>query len=206
MAWTNPAVIPAGSPVTESWQQTVIVDNLNETAPAKATAANDIFRASAANAIARIATGLVGGNVANWKHVPKAADESVATSTTFQDDDDLVLAVLANEIWIIEYHLVMVSPTAADFKFQITVPTAGVGNGHAAGENAAGTFGFNYFTEASSVSLRSQSGTAEPLPVIQFVYTGDANAGNVTLQWAQNAASGTTTLKKGSFMRALNIT
>lgn len=52
MAWTAPMTATANSVFTAAQFNTYVRDNLNETAPAKATAAGQIFVSTAANSIA----------------------------------------------------------------------------------------------------------------------------------------------------------
>lgn len=52
MAWTSPITFAAGSTLTAGQLNTYLRDNLNETAPAKATTVGRIFAATGANAIA----------------------------------------------------------------------------------------------------------------------------------------------------------
>lgn len=52
MAWTSPMTFVANSPLTAAQLNAHLRDNLNETAPAKATAGGQIFVSTAANAIA----------------------------------------------------------------------------------------------------------------------------------------------------------
>lgn len=64
MAWTAPATFTDGSVLTGAQLNTNLRDNLNETAPAKATTAGRIFVATGTNAIAEraIATATVATN------------------------------------------------------------------------------------------------------------------------------------------------
>lgn len=52
MAWTAPKTFTSGAILTSADLNTFLRDNLNETAPAKATAAGQIFVATGANALA----------------------------------------------------------------------------------------------------------------------------------------------------------
>src|SRR3990172_3586778 len=61
MAWTAPPSWTTGEVVTASHMNVHVRDNLLETAPAKATAAGDIFYATAANAIARLTAAAADG-------------------------------------------------------------------------------------------------------------------------------------------------
>lgn len=63
MAWTAPRTWVTGEIVTAAYLNSNVRDNLLETAPAKATAAGDIFVATASNAIKRVAVGGAGSVV-----------------------------------------------------------------------------------------------------------------------------------------------
>lgn len=52
MAWTSPMTFSSGAVLTAAQLNTHLRDNLNETAPAKATAANQLFVSTGTNAIA----------------------------------------------------------------------------------------------------------------------------------------------------------
>ncbi len=56
MAWTAPITFTSGSVLTAAQLNTYLRDNLNETAPAKFTAAGQLFVSTAANAGFRWAT------------------------------------------------------------------------------------------------------------------------------------------------------
>ena len=60
MAWTAPQTWTTGQIVTAADMNGDIRDNMLETAPAKASAAGDIFYATGANAIAKLTKGTKG--------------------------------------------------------------------------------------------------------------------------------------------------
>jgi hypothetical protein len=56
--------------------------------------------------------------------VRKTADEIVNNSITLQNDDHLLLAVAANEIWLVELHLLFISASInSDWKFGWAYPS-----------------------------------------------------------------------------------
>jgi hypothetical protein len=75
MAWTAPMTAVAGSIFTAAQFNTNIRDNLNETAPAKATTAGSIFVATGTNAIA--------------ERIPTGAFETASETTTSSSYTDL---------------------------------------------------------------------------------------------------------------------
>lgn len=144
----------------------------------------------------------------------KSADESVA-NTTFQDDDHLVFAIGASESWVVEYVLFATNAAnTADLKAAITVPSGATAR--------FGIMGTALGATTNEASLRQQvtgaatalaagvvaSGTiAESMVRCYAFIENSTNAGNVTLQWAENTSDGTnaTTVKKGSWLLAHRV-
>jgi hypothetical protein len=139
--------------------------------------------------------------------VIKAADESVTSSTTLQDDNELTLAVGAGETWEFEFLLLVTGASAGDIKLGLTVPagTSGWWGGHGIGINDINANTQNLRSMAGDLTAVLNFGTpasAECMVVVRALVI-TTNAGSVTLQWAQNASSGTaTTVKAGSVLRA----
>lgn len=129
--------------------------------------------------------------------VTKPSGESVTNSTTLQDDNHLLFAVAASEI---VYFMVTVKHVEdgaenADIKFAMKSPS-GLSDGQIVPVNGIKV------NEADSIVLQSAH-NLDPAPVAAIpIGTGlasrythlagyianGANAGNVTLQWAQNTA------------------
>lgn len=128
----------------------------------------------------------------------KAYDEAVNNSTTFQDDDDLVLALVANGIYLVEITLLMYTTTTTpDIKFQWTYPVGCTIYWGVIARDTAAAAGIHW--EPTSSTGVSPTGL---LAGTNFWYTGlaagtncgavyraivinGANAGNLQLQWAQ---------------------
>lgn len=145
----------------------------------------------------------------------KTADESVA-NTTLQDDDHLLFAIAANEIWVIQYHLFVTNAAnTGDLKMDVTGPTA-------ADVIRYGNLGLALGTTSTEASARAQaradagalasgiaaSGTVAENYVLMAAYVDNGvNAGNVTLRWAQQTTDGTnaTVVKAGSFLVAHRV-
>jgi len=131
--------------------------------------------------------------------VVKTLDEPLTTSTTLQDDNELTFNALANEVWTVEFTLQATSNTTADYKFAVTAPagsTCYVGANNIEGAQTK-------TQKACGVSTGNMSSVnnTDNYKVIATVNVG-ATAGPITLQWAQNTASGTTTVHAGSFLKA----
>ena len=161
------------------------------------------------------------GDCLDIQFIRKAADETVTSSTTLQNDDDFTQAIGASEVWEFEFVLSVRSHTGADFQVAVTYPASATAYCYSFGP---GTDIAEFSAEA--LTLRSQvltpasgaigglfggnwNGTGGETYVSIFwkvLVVNSTNAGNVVLQWAQNASSGTgTVLKAGSYMKAMRF-
>lgn len=141
----------------------------------------------------------------------KPADESVTSSTTLQFDDDLVFTVAANEIWVVDYTLMIDGDPAGDVKFAFAGPS---GARIDWGSMSSETPRWDAMNPSSAPNaLQTISGTlafgcaaagTRTGILLRAVVTNAANAGDVTLRWAQNSSFGTpTTLLKGCSLFAM---
>ena len=137
------------------------------------------------------------GGVNVWK----AADETVNSSVIRQNDDDLLFAVGANEVWIGTMLLYVVTALGPDFKYAFTFPAgatfiafsiAGATNDLATADVLTSSGGGVSLTLSGSYVIQ-----------VGFTIRVGATAGNVQLQWAQNVPSTiATTVKDGSHLVA----
>lgn len=130
-------------------------------------------------------------------YVTKTSNQT-NTTTTFANDTALAFAVAASTKYKFQFRLIIDSPAAADFKLQLTGPAS----------PTAIRFGAQYITDggltqastatafSSAISLTATS-PGQYVQINGYLSNG-VNAGTVTLQWAQNSASGTTTVFMGS--------
>lgn len=158
----------------------------------------------------------------------KTATQVISASTTFVDvitagsPATMSFTVAANEVWIAEYWIPLTHSTTGGTKFQITGPASptsvDITGQYVRTSSVIGTGGVtDQFTPvtAFSTAIASQvsaaAGTSEVAYInnapgssirIQLRLINGANAGTVTLQAAQNTATGTTTLGIGSIMQA----
>lgn len=144
--------------------------------------------------------------------VSRSADSGAVnsgnTGTTLTNDDTLLWAVAANEIWFFQAFLLVNAANATmDVKVGFSVPAAATMSWAAISTFSSSLAGFTAFTAASTptgVNSESQSElTATINGTVPAAYAGWAfiagTAGNVTLQWAQNTAdAGNLKLLKGS--------
>lgn len=138
----------------------------------------------------------------------KSADETVTSSTTLQDDDELKFEIGPNEKWLVTFDLIYDAVTAADIKVSVSAPAGASGTmrglGTVVGVTAANGDG-NFATAALGGTL-SYGGAGAGTIVgcrVWGVITADDTAGTVKLQWAQDASNATgTILKAGSYLTA----
>lgn len=130
----------------------------------------------------------------------KSADETVNNSSTLQNDDHLTFAIAANEIWAFTFMGMFLSGTTPDIKFTFSVPSGAIfrywdaQNFMTVSNNGDGL---------DTQSVLSGNGTTVVMDDVLGMVTNGANAGSVTLQWAQNTANASDTkLLKGSYIIA----
>lgn len=128
-----------------------------------------------------------------YKTIYKSADETVNNSDVLQNDDALLFAVAANEVWAFTIVCLLTSNSTADFKAGWSVPTAATMKWTNAFDNTMYNESQAYSYGTATDSIAEFYGT---------VFVG-ANAGNVTFQWAQNTATVVDTkVLKGSYIIA----
>lgn len=145
--------------------------------------------------------------------VLKTADETVNNSAILQNDDHLLFAVAANEVWEFEVWVIATTAATPGFKCAFTVPTNGaiVIIGASTGIQTYQSPWVNDYicgiTATDGTTARTYSGSlAAALSIFKGRYIGGNTAGNVQFQFAQkvsNAAN--TTVHANSFVVALKI-
>ena len=144
--------------------------------------------------------------------IEKSADETVSASTTQQDDNDFTWPGLVAGTYELTGTLVIVSSVAnGGIRFQWTWPTG------SSGYFSYGLDGIHdaFVDTATNRDYNSWAGSKNTASPSDLAWLG-ANttvrcarwsarmvnnvAGTLTLQWAQLNASGTTTIKAGSWM------
>ena len=141
------------------------------------------------------------------KVIRKAADESVTNSTTLQNDDELLLAMAANEVWAIELRLLTYDAVATDagVKFAWSLPSGATLRSYLVYTTSAGAGGVAWKADAETLDL--YAGTAIIATLVQWaIIVNGATAGNAQLQWAQNTQQNrATTVKANSVLRATKL-
>jgi len=130
--------------------------------------------------------------------IRKTADETVNNSTALQDDDDFILPLAANEVWLVELFLLQQSPSnASDFKMGWTYPvgcTISWGSPNEVGSNTSQWEIASVGAVATVVKIQTDTlgaGTGNFTQAIHItaIVVNGANAGNLVFQWAQNTAT-----------------
>jgi hypothetical protein len=141
-----------------------------------------------------------------WLYVRKTADQSVTSSTTLVDDNQLLLPVAANAVYELRMFIIYTAATAGDLSITFTGPASATLDwniGGLSGTSATTPDGVTWWganTIGGNDSVNGGGGVnmaAHP----QGILITAGTAGTFKLRWAQAASSGTaTTVKTGSVM------
>lgn len=135
--------------------------------------------------------------------IVKAADESVTSSTTMQDDDVLQFAVLANIISLYEFVLIYTGDGAADIKTALALVSGSFVSGIRTYEGIAAGDTSQIVQDLGNTTpiVNGANPSQKRVVRIRGFVEADANT-TVKLQWAQNASSATATIvKAGSLVQ-----
>lgn len=128
----------------------------------------------------------------------KTANETVNTSATLQNDDDLYFYMNASEVWVFELHAGMNSGSTPNFKWAWTLQSGGAGTASYL-DTAAGN-GPLWDTDITSASAIGGQGAAASFHV-WGVIVNSSTAGLQRIQWAQNTSDASDTiLLAGTYM------
>jgi len=127
--------------------------------------------------------------------VVKSANKTVTSSTTLQNDNELLYAMDANTNYIFEMMLLITGATAGDMKFALTVPSGGDLRASGFGPFSGTTSLYGPISSSGgTISSVETYGTTNPTMVfVKGVVMNGSTAGDLQLQWAQNASSATAT-------------
>lgn len=149
-------------------------------------------------------------NGAAWDYVfgasiRKTADESVTSSTSMQDDNELLIAVAANTNYIFEGFIIYDGATAGDIIMGWSGPAGSTIEWFADSLINSATTGVDAVARTYQTTGTPSGGAlgagsnvfANPRGIIQVAGT----AGNLQFRWAQLASSGTATrVRAGSML------
>ena len=135
--------------------------------------------------------------------IVKQTTETIQSSETLQDDDELVFAGIASKTYYIVMAMIINSGTTPDFKFAFSVPT-GATIIRADTDNTIlfrQTIGYDFATD-STVAKFLQTGGNVGQWGWTFMVEMDTTAGDIQYQWAQNTstASDTSVLRGATMM------
>lgn len=153
----------------------------------------------------------ISDEIGGW-YVAKTSDESVTSSTTLQNDDELFIPVVASATYIMTSMIVYRAAATPQIKINWTVPAGGTMLWTPGSLDSAVTAGFNGNINKAIYDLSvaptlgcggaAQSIVATPSGVI----TTSSTAGNLQFQWAQFASNATATVvKAGSWIHLVRV-
>lgn len=138
--------------------------------------------------------------------VIKGAGENVTSSTTLQNDDALLLSVVANATYLFFCWLDYEGGTqgSSDIKWTWSVPSGAAIRYGGFYIGTTGTLhGSSVITEATTVSAGTNGAGNLTSAFMPGSLQTSSTAGTVQLQWAQNTSSGTATTVHGLSFLAL---
>jgi hypothetical protein len=132
----------------------------------------------------------------------KVLDETVNNSSTLQDDNELFVALTANNTYVFSLTLSYISGTTPDFKFKFNIPAGASMAYGVMGLDTAG--GFTTAGNLNSGNTPSIGGSAgDAMAICKGTVIVSSTAGNLSLQWAQNVANVSDTIvRAGSILEA----
>jgi hypothetical protein len=142
-----------------------------------------------------------------WTVVTKASDESVASSTTLQNDDELFFTAVSGGLYDIELYLIYASPAGAgtpDFKVALGEDATTRGVAQFVSLSAADGANTNVF--GMNQTGNTTAGTAAANRAIKLWGWYVGNGGTFRLLWAQGTSDvSPTILRAGSLLRYRRI-
>jgi hypothetical protein len=134
------------------------------------------------------------------RNIIKTADQTISSST-LANDDTLTFAIGVNEKWVFEFVLAINLDANGGFKFEITAPSGFAASqvlyGYADGFGSVSTT-LNTSTPDAGISTANAD---TYLRIVGSIVNG-ANAGSITLQFAENSGGGGATVKAASYVKA----
>lgn len=159
---------------------------------------------------------LTASDVNTW-FVPLAAvkpsDESVTSSTTLQNDDDLFMTVGANSTYLVFAMLYATGASTGDLKIAFNGPASATFFGAVSGMSAGGTASTDDLVanmeigDGAAGTFGVSGGVGTPRPVtIHGTLIVAGTSGTFRLRWAQGTSDATSTvLKLGSSLVLFRI-
>jgi len=137
--------------------------------------------------------------------VVKASDETVNNSNTPQNDDELLFAIGANEVWEATFLIIQNSGATPDFRAAVAAPSGALGQIYAFYVSRAAAWAFAMVDLAEVIAALGASADV-CYPTLRVIVVNGATAGNVQLQWSQVTADASDTIVRAkSFLIAHKI-
>jgi hypothetical protein len=136
--------------------------------------------------------------------VVKPTDQSVTSSTTLVNDNALVVAVAASASYLFFCYLDYEGASAGDLKYEWTVPASATLRFGQIGQTTASAATVAS-TNSDSTVYAIGTDAAATLNAVTMIgsLVVSSTAGNLQLQWAQNASSATATIVHAQSFLAL---
>lgn len=165
--------------------------------------------ATAEGATGEVLVGVTGGDpvfsssfVGKSSAAYKTADESVSSSTTYQNDDHLSFGIGASEAWAFRVSL-RVSASTGGIKVKCTVPSGATGNIWAMTQG-----GVKLFNGVVAIATGGGQGGVPSDGYVEVTgyVVNSTNAGTVQFQWAQfTSGASATIVYTGSIITAWRV-
>jgi len=130
------------------------------------------------------------------KIVRKTANQTVNNSAVLQNDNHLLFAIAANEVWLVDVYLLITSVSQdSDFKagwsypVGCTIKWGSEMNGTANYWTPVGTAAIPNAIRTEALTFTGGSGASTYASHYIAIVINGANAGNINFQWAQNTAT-----------------
>jgi hypothetical protein len=143
--------------------------------------------------------------------IRKTADETVTSSVTVQDDDQLTAAVAANSVYLVEAFILYDGDTTGDFRLTFTGPAGAsmdwTPNGLATSQaTGTGSMKLDRLPLGTEETLGASGAGVKAVALPRGILTVGATPGNLTLRWAQATSSATaTTVFANSWIRVTKV-
>lgn len=140
----------------------------------------------------------------------KTADESIASSTALQADNELTLALPASAQYTLDVMLFYTASASGELKLGFTFPSGCVVHLAGVGYVLSGSFTIDLTSQLSmtsgTTSLSYEGSGATTSVSLRGTVLNGVTAGNLQLIWAQNTSNATATVvKAGSWLRLIRI-
>lgn len=197
---------PISSRVVSDTQSRYTVRTDGQLGWGSGSAATDTFLARSAAGSLTITGNLAVTGVGQYQFIRKTADETVTSSTTYQNDDHLVLPVVANAVYQVDGYIVYQTLSAAGINFRMTGPT-GTGLWTFAGVSVSGgttdTGAVRVAAGSNGVGTAFLGGAGSNMSSILRGTFLPTASGNLQFEWAQNVANATGTIVRANSWLAL---